>query len=388
MNFKKALIINSLVTVFIVVLFSLLFLVSLSFFREPVFNYLAFHYLENLENEDVFEELKSEFLTEHHENRVIESVKKADPAVVSIVSQKESIFLNDSVIEDIVGGSGFIVSPEGYVVTNRHVVENKAIDYAILTNDGKRYDVEVLDRDPLFDVAVLKIISEESFEYLIFANSDTIKVGQTAIAIGNALGEFQNSVSVGVISGLSRSIVAGGVRGGAEYFDEVIQTDAAINPGNSGGPLMNIEGKVVGVNSALALGSQSIGFAIPSNIVEPIVSSVKETGRIMRPFLGVRYVEINPYLQIRESLPVDYGVLLIGGNRNEPAVSPGTPAEKIGLREGDIIIKINDEKLDERMSFARKIRQKKVGESIELTVIRGGEEFNVKVTLIEAPEGA
>ncbi len=399
MKLWRILLINVILNVLIIVLIALLVFV----YRGAIFDYFTAHYLEGLER-DTIEEGGLSFVTVDHERRVVGAVAKADPAVVSVVGIRpsssadrspQSLFdefffdpFHQPEREGITGGSGFIVSSEGHVVTNRHVVEDGDFEYAVLTNDGNRYDVEVLDRDTFFDIAILKIISEEEFECLDFDDSNDLKVGQSVIAIGNALGEFQNSVSVGVISGLSRSIVAGGVRGGMEFFDEVIQTDAAINPGNSGGPLINTDGRVIGVNSALAMGSQNIGFAIPSNIVKPIVTSVKETGRIERPFLGVRYLEINSFLQARENLPVDYGILIVSGGANEPAIAPGTPAEEAGLREGDIIMEMNGEKLDERRSFVRKIRQKQVGDTIEMLVIRDGEEFAVTVTLIDAPGGS
>ncbi len=402
MRLWRIILINGIFTVLILTLFILLVSSLVFVYRGQILDHLASYYLAHIESEHS-DEKEATFVTVDHEKRVINAVAKADPAVVSVIGVRSSSagtrtpdsffeeFFFDPFFQpergDVTGGSGFVVSSEGHVVTNRHVVESENVEYAVLTNDGRRHDVEVLDKDPFFDVAVLKITSEEKFEYLDFGNSNDLKVGQTVIAIGNALGEFQNSVSVGVISGLSRSIVAGGIRGGMEFFDEVIQTDAAINPGNSGGPLIDTDGRVIGVNSALALGSQNIGFAIPSNIVTPIVMSVKDHGRIIRPFLGVRYLEINSFLQARESLPVDYGILLVSGATNEPAVTPGTPAEEVGLREGDIIVEMNGEKLDERRSFARKIRQKQVGDSIEMLVLRGDEEFTVNVTLVEAPEG-
>ncbi|MFP4539764.1 MAG: S1C family serine protease [Candidatus Paceibacterota bacterium] len=390
MYLKRNILINISITILtiIVLLGSATFLAYI--YRGPIFEHFASQYLEEIEeNKEEKESKEAPFASMDHEKRITEAVSVADPAVVSVVedpSDSEDPFDLFADRKEI-GGSGFIISSEGYVVTNRHVVENENLEYAILTNDGERYEAEVLDKDPVFDVAVLKVSSDEEFQYLEFGDSEDLKVGQTAIAIGNALGEFQNSVSVGVISGLSRSITAAGVGGRAEFFEEVIQTDAAINPGNSGGPLMNIEGRVIGVNAALAISSQNIGFAIPSSIVEPVVRSVREEGRIIRPFLGVRYLEVDPYLQKRRDLPVDHGVLVASGDSNEPAVVPDTPAAKAGLKEGDIILEMNGDELDERGSFAREIRKKQVGETIELLVLREDEEFVVEVQLTEAPEG-
>lgn len=338
-----------------------------------------------------------------HEERQITVARLADPAVVSVVSEAEtasperefhdpfSFFFDDPFQpqpeEEQVGGSGFIVSSDGYMITNRHVVERDDLNYQVLTNEGERFETEVVERDPVLDIAVLKIQEDSEFEYLSFADSDDLQLGQSVMAIGNALGEFQNSVSTGVVSGLSRSITAGGARGQTEFLDEVIQTDAAINFGNSGGPLLDLEGRVIGVNVAMAFGSQNIGFAIPSNLVSPVVDSVRETGRIARAFLGIRYVSITPLIQEQEDLPVDYGVLIVESQPGrEPSVVPGSPAQEAGLQEGDIVLEVDGRRLDRQHSLAHIIRQRSAGDEVEMVILRDGDEMTVTATLVEAPQ--
>ena len=200
-----------------------------------------------------------------------------------------------------------------------------------------------------------------SFPYLTLGNSDSLQVGQSVIAIGNALAEYRNTVSVGVISGLARSVVAGNSSGNTELLDHVIQTDAAINPGNSGGPLLNLSGQVIGVNVAIAQGSQNIGFALPINSVKSAIESVKTTGKIIRPYLGIRYVAINAEMKDKNNLTVDYGVLVKAGtNQNELAVIPGSPADKAGIVENDIILEVDGVKLDEKNTLASIVRQKRL----------------------------
>jgi serine protease Do len=230
------------------------------------------------------------------QDTVITAVKKAQPAVVSIVVSREvpkydvtyqdneifpGVFMqvpirtqNGTEKKQVGSGSGFLISSNGLIVTNRHVVTDQAGIFDVFLNNGKSYQAQVLVRDTVNDVAVLKI-SGTGFPYLTFGNSDTIEVGQSVVAIGNALGEFKNSVSVGVISGLSRSITAGNAFGGSEKLDKVIQTDAAINPGNSGGPLLNLKGEVIGINVAVAQGSENIGFALPINSVKPVINAAR-----------------------------------------------------------------------------------------------------------------
>ena len=353
------------------------------------------------------------------ESRIVALVERANPAVVSIVVTKDvpiieqyyesfDPFGNDFFSDffggngfgfripqyrekgtekkEVGGGSGFFISADGLLATNRHVVIDDEADYTVLTNDGEKYAAEVLAKDSTLDVAILKV-KGSSFSHLEFGDSDILKPGQTVIAIGNALAEFRNSVSVGVISGLSRSIVAGDFSGRLELLEGVIQTDAAINHGNSGGPLLDISGNVIGVNVAVQRGAENIGFALPSNTVKNIVDSVKEHGEIIQPYLGVRYIQITENLKKKNNLSVDYGALIIRGETAEAlAVAPGSPADKAGLVENDIILEMDGVKLDGKKSLALLIRQKGVGDAVTLKILSKGEEKEIKVLLERAPE--
>jgi serine protease Do len=266
------------------------------------------------------------------------------------------------------------------------VVSDTDARYSILLNDGTVYDVSVLARDPQLDIAILQITEPpaDPLPFLRFGASDTIQLGQTVIAIGNALAEFRNSVSVGVVSGVSRSIVASDGFGRSELLDQVIQTDAAINPGNSGGPLLNLDGDVVGVNVATSRGADNIGFALPAEVVENVVSSVREYGEIVRPFLGVRYTMISESMATMNDLPVTYGALVTAGqNSAEPAVQPESPAALAGITEGTIILEIDGEALRDR-DLATALRSKAVGEDVTLLLLQEGEEKTVSVTLQKA----
>ena len=353
------------------------------------------------------------------ESSVIDAVKKASPAVVSIVITKDvpvieqyyqefdpfgDDFFNDffgnngfgfrvpqqkqngTEKREVGGGSGFFISADGYIVTNKHVVNDDKAEYTVLTNDGKKYDAEVLAKDGTLDVAILKV-KGNGFPYLAFGDSDKLKPGQTVIAIGNALAEFRNSVSVGVVSGLSRSVVAGDMFGKSEQLEGVIQTDAAINPGNSGGPLLDIAGKVIGVNVAVSYGAENIGFALTSNTVKNIADSVKQHGEIVRPYLGVRYTQITENLKKNNNLTVDYGVLVSHGEMPEDlAVIPGSPADKAGIVENDIILEVDGVKLEQGKSLASIIRQKEIGQTVKLKILHKGNEKEVEVKLEKAPK--
>ncbi len=288
---------------------------------------------------------------------------------------------------EVGGGSGFIVSSEGHVVTNRHVVADEEADYSLLLNDGTVKSVSVLARDPQLDIAILKIedIGDTKLAYLTFGTSSSLRLGETVVAIGNALGEFRNSVSVGVVSGLARSITASDEMGRVEQLDEVIQTDAAINPGNSGGPLLNRSGQVIGVNVATSRGADNISFALPSDVVASVVASVKEHGKIVRPYLGVRYTMLTERMAEANNLPYDAGALIQrGATPEELAVMPGSPADKAGLTENDIILAIDDVPLATQ-TLASVLRSKSVGQTITLKVYQKGEERTISVTLEAAP---
>lgn len=353
------------------------------------------------------------------ESRIIDVVEKASPAVVSIVITKDvpiieqyyqefdpfsEDFFNDffgnngfrfriphqrqngTEKREVGGGSGFFISSDGYIVTNKHVVDDDEAEYTVLTNDGDKYEAEVLAKDSALDVAILKVRGN-NFPYLSFGNSDNVKPGQTVIAIGNALAEFRNSVSVGVVSGLSRSIVAGDLFGRSEQLEGVIQTDAAINPGNSGGPLLDIGGNVIGVNVAVERGAENIGFALTSNTVKNIADSVKEHGEIVKPYLGVRYMQVTESLKKKNNLTVDYGALVVRGDTPEDlAVIPGSPADKAGIVENDIILEVDGVKLEQGKSLASVIRQKQIGQILKLKILHKGTEKEVEVKLEKAPK--
>ncbi len=360
-------------------------------------------------------QIQDEFIKE---SVIVDIVQRVDPAVVSIVITKDvpiieqyyeefdpfgndlfnNFFGNDGFKfripqqrqkgteeREVGGGSGFFISKDGLLITNRHVVNDEDAKYTVLTNDGKKYDAKVLARDTALDIAVLKVKGSD-FSYLKFGNSDILKPGQTVIAIGNALAEFRNSVSVGVVSGLSRSIVAGDSFGNSELLEGVIQTDAAINPGNSGGPLLNLKGEVIGVNVAVQRGAENIGFALPGNMVKNISDSVKKHGEIVKPYIGVRYIQVTERLKEKNNLAVDYGALVIRGESiEELAVIPGSPADKAGIVENDIILEIDGVKLKKDKSLASVIRQKQIGQKIKLKLLHKGKEKIVELVLEKAP---
>lgn len=280
-------------------------------------------------------------------------------------------------------GSGFFVNDKGLIITNKHVVERDDVSYTVITNDGKKHDARVLARDPVNDLALVKI-EGSGFPVLPFGDSSKVKLGQSVTAIGNALGQFSNTVSRGIVSGLSRSITAQGALAGPENLSGLIQTDAAINPGNSGGPLINLQGEVIGINTAIAGGAQSIGFALPVNLGKRIVDQYEKTGKITYPFLGVRYVIITPEYARQENLPVDYGALIARGDTSQDlAIVPGSPADKAGLAENDIVLEINGQKITPDNPLDKIITGLKVGDQVAMRVYSKGQNKTVTVTLGE-----
>ncbi len=274
-------------------------------------------------------------------------------------------------------GSGFIVGSDGLIVTNKHVVEMPDATYRVITKDDKTYEIKKIYRDPSNDLAILKIDpsagSGRELPTVEMGDSDKIKVGQMAIAIGTALGEFRHTVTTGVISGVGRGIDAGSpFEGSAERLDNVIQTDAAINPGNSGGPLLNSACHVVGVNTAVSSQGQNIGFALPINVVKEALANFNATGQFNRPFLGVQYRMIPRQTAILNEIPE--------GAYVQEVVKDG-PADKAGLKAEDIITNIDGLKLDDKNDLAKAISKKKVGDSVTLTVWRDEKEKDIKVTL-------
>lgn len=273
-------------------------------------------------------------------------------------------------------GSGFIVDKSGLIITNRHVVDREDAKYKVRLNDGTEYEVEKIYRDTLNDIAILKISPKGYLTPLKFADSDNLRLGQTTIAIGTPLGEFENSVTTGIISGLGRGITAGSpFEGFVEKLDNVIQTDAAISPGNSGGPLLNSLGQVIGVNTAVSQEGSNIGFAIPINIVNTMLENFENRGSTFeRPYLGVMYQMIDRRTAIINDLVEGAYITQVVEN---------SPAESAGLQEDDVITKINGVRISssDDQSLADILQSKKIGEKIRVTYYRQDEEYTVDVTL-------
>ena len=279
-----------------------------------------------------------------------------------------------------------MVSSDGLILTNKHVVDDTEAEYTVLMNDGKRYTATVLARDPVLDLAVVKI-DMKNLTPLSLGDSDSVKIGETVIAIGNALGEFRNTVTKGVVSGIGRTVTASGTADGSEVIEGAIQTDAAINPGNSGGPLLNLQGEVIGVNTAMSQAGQLIGFALPINEAKRVIDSVERYGKIIRPYVGVRYVMINEEIAKANQLPVQEGALITRGEqRTDLAIMPGSPADKAGLAENDIILELDGQKVDKDNSLARLIARHSPGDTVTLKILHKGEEKEVKVKLEQFKE--
>lgn len=347
-------------------------------------------------------------------SETIDAVKKIQPSVVSIVVTQDleklynqyqypfddpffKDFFNDFGLEfetpnnnsqsneeeqKIGGGSGFIISNDGLILTNRHVVSYNDVKYTVITDNEEKYEAKVLAKDPVNDIAILKI-EANNLTPVDLGNSDSLQIGQTVIAVGYALGEYHNTVTKGVVSGLGRAITAGDTAGqSSEELSNIIQTDAAINPGNSGGPLVNLSGQVIGINTAIDASGQLIGFAIPVNDAKDDIESVKTDGEIATPYLGVRYQLIDKTIAENNDLPYDYGALVVRGeNKDELAVIPGSPADKAGIVENDIILEVGGKKVNKNNNLAKSINNYKIGQEIELKIWHKGEEKTIKVKL-------
>lgn len=331
------------------------------------------------------------------ESQLISGIAKDDgPSVVSVnvtgQSTQTDVFGFGQNVQQQSAGTGFIISNSGIVVTNRHVVPTGSTNISVTLADGTELDnVSVIgrtsDSDPL-DIAFLKINDKKgkTLQPLSLGDSSKVQVGDKVVAIGNALGQFQNTVTEGIISGHGRSVQAGDSSGSSsETLEDLFQTDAAINEGNSGGPLVNTNGEVIGINTAIAGNAQSIGFAIPINDVKGLINSVLQQGKLLRPYLGVRYVSLTPDVVSQLGLNVNNGAYISPGTADQPAIIAGSPAEKAGLQEKDIITKVNNTAINSKNSLTAVLGHYNVGDTVTLTVIRDGKTITVKATLAAAP---
>lgn len=324
------------------------------------------------------------------ESSTINAVEEVGESVVSIVIKKEFDQLQFSPggssvqpeLTQVGGGTGFIITEDGYIITNRHVVNDPSAEYVVVLQDGEEAEATVISSDPFNDLAVVKI-ERTGLPVAPLGDSDSLQLGQTVVAIGFSLAQYNNTVTRGIISGTGRTIIAGQT-GQSEVLDDVIQTDAAINPGNSGGPLVNLNGEVVGINTAIDGNGSSIGFTIPINQAKSAIDSVQKHGRIIRPILGIRYVPVTVELATVNELSVDFGALVIKGSvAGQDAVVLGSAADLAGIQENDILIEIDGVRIDAENPLNRIIQEKTVGQTISVTIVRDGEEQVVEATLQE-----
>jgi serine protease Do len=344
-----------------------------------------------------------------HSRLIVAAVAKVMPAVVSIAITKHLSKLEEAIGREfwrlgitppdeieippelvdargmvrIGGGSGFFVREDGIILTNRHVLSDAEAEYTVVWRD-KRYPCEILARDPINDVAILRI-RERGVPTVKLGDSDKLELGETVIAIGNALGEFSNTVSAGIISGLSRYVFAiGEVPDKGQELRGLIQTDAAINPGNSGGPLVNLNAEAVAINAAVVFGAENIGFAIPINHAKRDLDDLAVYGRIRKPFIGIRYVVLNENLKEKYNLPFSYGAYILREvGSGEPAVVVQSPAAEAGLKEGDIILECDGSAITMDRTLQDVLETRSVGDTVKLKVWRKGKEFEVRIKLSE-----
>ncbi|HSX28067.1 MAG TPA: trypsin-like peptidase domain-containing protein [Candidatus Saccharimonadales bacterium] len=320
------------------------------------------------------------------EGEVIADVaNKVSPSVVSVnTTQTSAGGVFGQAVESQGAGTGIIVSSDGYVLTNKHVIPDGTDKVQIVTANGTTYDnVQVIGRDPSNDIAFLKIQGVKDLTAAKLGDSDSVRVGQKVIAIGNALGQFQNTVTQGIISGKGRPLQASDSSDSqsTESLSNLFQTDAAINPGNSGGPLLNINGEVIGINTAVAEQAQGIGFALPINDAKGLLQGVLSQGKVVKAFLGVQYIMLTPATSKQVNADLDHGALVYAGTGN-PIVA-GSPAEKAGLKRGDIITQVNGKDVNENAPLASRLGQFQPGDQVSLTVHRDGKDQTIKVTLEE-----
>lgn len=329
---------------------------------------------------------------------ISELVQEVGPSVVSVnvtsTGMSNNIFSFGQSIDQESAGTGFIINTDGVIVTNRHVVPAGTTSVSVTLSDGTELDnVEIIGRTSAsdsLDVAFLKITDKKgkALTAAKLGDSSTMQVGDKVVAIGNALGQFQNTVTSGIISGYGRSVTAGDDLGSSsETLQNLFQTDTAINQGNSGGPLLNLDGEVIGINTAVAGGgAENIGFAIPINDVQGLIKSVLEKGKLLRPYLGVRYISLTDDYSYTYNLSVKRGAYIApAANSSRPSIISGSPAKKAGLKEKDIITNVNDTGIDEKNSLASVLGRFSVGDNVKLTIIRDGNEQKVDVTLEAAP---
>jgi serine protease Do len=336
---------------------------------------------------------------------IVEIAKKVCPAVITIIASKDLpkiedfYFLpfqgekvafpksinNEKQKTKIGGGSAFVVSKDGYVLNCNHVVEDVEAEYTVIFDPDHRYTAEVLSRDPLTDTAILKIKDKEDFPFLKLADSDKVELGEPVIAAGNPLGEFEDTLSAGIVSGLSRKITAHNEHLSVKStcLRGLIQTDAAINPGNSGGPLINMDGEVIGINTAMVMGAENIGFALPINYIKEDLAEIKKEGRIKRPYLGVKYVMLNEQIAKENKLNCAFGALVVREMFGEPAVAKNSSASEAGVKEYDIILEVNGRDVNEDNTLNDILSDCAIGDKITMKVLRGDKEITLETILKE-----
>lgn len=315
---------------------------------------------------------------------VADVVERASPSVVSIVTEsidRSSLFYGSQSS----AGTGVVISEDGYILTNKHVVGTNASNVSVIMADGTVHDnVRIVGRDPVNDLAFLKVDGVNNLTAAELGDSADLAVGEQVIAIGNALGQYQTTVTTGIISAIGRPLAAaGGAGGDVEQLENLLQTDAAINPGNSGGPLLTLDGKVIGINTAIAADAEGIGFAIPINDAKGLIKGVLENGEVKRAYLGVRYITISPAVQDEYGVKAEKGAYIPDDGRTN--VMAGSPAAKAGLRPGDIITKVGGKEVSRTQPLASLMSTYAVGDKVEITYLRGNDAHTTTVTLEQFP---